>query len=127
MTVQSRDSTRTAAPVRHGHSKPAAPGGNTLPRAGERRGSGSAVAVVLALPRWARILGGSAVLLAALFAVGVPLASLLAVGGCLAMHLFMGHGMSHGGGHAGHGRTQTDGDRESPAIDGGDSRSRGES
>jgi hypothetical protein len=46
------------------------------------------------------------------------LAPLLAVGGCLVMHLFMGHGTSHGGGHAGRGDTQAGGDRESQGLDG---------
>lgn len=47
----------------------------------------------------------------ALLAVGVPVSTLFSfalLGGCLGMHLFMGHGMSHSGhaasdGHAGHG------------------------
>jgi Protein of unknown function (DUF2933) len=60
---------------------------------------------VVALPRPAKIIGGAVVGLGALLAVGVPLATLtplVFLGGCLSMHLFMGHGMSHGGGHGSH-------------------------
>lgn len=125
MTAQSREQTHPVAPACHGHTDSAAPVSHGVPRAGQRRASGSALGVVLALPRWAQILGAAAVVLGALLAVGVPLASLLpllAVGGCLGMHLFMGHGMSHGGGHAGHGGTKAGGDRESQVLDDGEPR-----
>jgi hypothetical protein len=122
VTVHSREQARPAAPACQGHTDSAAPASEGVPRAGQRGAGGSALGVVLALPRWARILGAVAVLLGALLAVGVPFASfapLLAVGGCLVMHLLMGHGTSHGGGHAGHGKRQAGADRDSQGLDNG--------
>jgi hypothetical protein len=57
----------------------------------------------MALPRPAKVAIGGAIGVAGILAIGVPLSALapvLAVGGCLAMHLVMGHGAGHGG-HAG--------------------------
>jgi hypothetical protein len=76
--------------------------------AGERRERGTGAATlgaVLALPRPVRIIGSAGIGFGALLAVGVPLATLtplIFLGGCLSMHLFMGHGMSHDGGHGSH-------------------------
>ena len=63
----------------------------------------TALGNVMALPRTVRIIGGAGIAIGGLLAVGVPLATLtplIFLGGCLGMHLFMGHGMSHGGGHS---------------------------
>ncbi len=78
-----------------------------------RTGSLSMVAAVMALPRTAKLIGGAVLGFGVLLAIGVPLATLtplIAVGGCLSMHLFMGHGMAHGN-HAGH---ETDGRPAAP-------------
>jgi hypothetical protein len=109
MTVQTSEQTTVAAPSCHGH--PSAAGdmheAHAVPAGGYReRGAGAgALGAVLALPRPVRIIGGGAIGLGALLAVGVPLATLtplVFLGGCLSMHLFMGHGMSHGGEHGQH-------------------------
>lgn len=63
----------------------------------------SLAASLMALPPPAKVAIGGAIGVAGILAIGVPLSALapfLAVGGCLAMHLFMGHGSGHGG-HAG--------------------------
>ena len=108
MTVQTIEQTSVAAPTCHGHGSAAGDAGEThAMHASGRRQSGTsatALAAVLALPRPIRIIGGAAVGLGGLLAVGVPLATLtpfVALGGCLSMHLFMGHG----GGHGSHGTT----------------------
>jgi len=112
MTVQTSERTTVAAPTCHGHGSAAGDAGEThAMHASGRRQSGTsatALAAVLALPRPIRIIGGAAVGLGGLLAVGVPLATLtpfVALGGCLSMHLFMGHGGGHGGGHGSHGTT----------------------
>lgn len=54
---------------------------------------------LLSLPRWAKIAAAVVALVGVAVAVGIPLASLtpfVALGGCLGMHLLMGHG-GHGG------------------------------
>ena len=112
MTVQTSEQTTVAAPTCHGHGSAAGDAGEThAMHASGRRQSGTsatALAAVLALPRPVRIIGGAAVGLGGLLAVGVPLATLtpfVALGACLSMHLFMGHGGGHGGGHGSHGTT----------------------
>jgi len=109
MTVQTTESAAIAAPSCHGDAS-AGEDGRGAPAshdAGTRQavaGSG-ALGPVVALPRNVKIIGGAAVGFGALLAVGVPLATLtplLALGGCLSMHLFMGHSMGHGGGHGSH-------------------------
>ena len=58
------------------------------------------VARLLALPRPVQVAGAAAVVIGGLFALGAPLATLtprLALGGCLGMHLLMGHSTMHGG------------------------------
>ena len=102
MTVNTTES----APICHQAHQHAEDRGESV-----RGGSASIVAVVRALPRTVKIVGGAVLGFGVLLAVGVPLATLtplIAVGGCLSMHLFMGHGMMHGD-HAGHdsGATQT--------------------
>jgi hypothetical protein len=60
-------------------------------------------AQLMALPRPAKVAIGGAIGVAGILAIGVPLSALapvLAVGGCLAMHVVMDHGAGHGG-HAG--------------------------
>lgn len=72
-----------------------------VPREPDRHSS--LTAQLVALPRPAKVAIGGAIGVAAILAIGVPLSALapvLAVGGCLAMHLVMGHGAGHGG-HAG--------------------------
>jgi hypothetical protein len=111
MTVQTSEHTTVAAPTCHGHGSAAgdATEGQAL-RVGRHHEAGTgatALGAVLALPRPVRIIGGAAIGIGALLTVGVPLATLtpfVALGGCLSMHLFMGHG-EHGGhsGHGGHG------------------------
>jgi hypothetical protein len=112
MTVQTSEQSTVAAPTCHGHGSAAGDAGEThAMHASGRRQSGTsatALAAVLALPRPIRIIGGAAVGLGGLLAVGVPLATLtpfVALGGCLSMHLFMGHDGGHGGGHGSHGTT----------------------
>jgi len=112
MTVQTSEQTTVAGPTCHGN--PSAAGdmheAHALPAGGhQERGAGAAaLGTVLALPRPVRIIGGAGIGIGALLAVGFPLATLtpfVALGGCLSMHLFMGHDMSHGGGHGSHGTT----------------------
>lgn len=58
------------------------------------------VARLLALPGPVQVAGAAAVVIGGLLALGVPLATLtplLALGGCLGMHLLMGHSTMHGG------------------------------
>jgi hypothetical protein len=112
MTVQTSEQTTVTAPTCHGHGSAAGDmhEAHALPAGGHReRGAGAvALGTVLALPRPVRIIGGAGIGIGALLAVGVPLATLtpfVALGGCLSMHLFMGHDMSHGGGHGSHGTT----------------------
>jgi hypothetical protein len=112
MTVQTSEQTTVAAPTCHGHGSAAGDAGEThaMHASGRReRGTGAgALGAVVALPRPVKIIGGAAIGFGALLAVGVPLATLtplLFLGGCLSMHLFMGHGMNHGGGHGSHGTT----------------------
>lgn len=93
----------------HGSEAGDAPGAHTMHAPG-RRANGSALTAVLALPRPVRNIGGAGVVVGGLIAVGVPAATLtplLFLGGCLSMHLFMGHGQ-HGtsGGAAGTGTAE---------------------
>lgn len=103
MTVQTGEQTPAAAASCHGHG-PA----DTSAAADRRGGNGggqTAVSRILALPRNAKIIGAAVIGIGALLAVGVPLITLyplLMLGGCLGMHLFMGHGMNHGGAHESH-------------------------
>lgn len=112
MTVRTSEPTTVAAPSCHEHAS-AAEGGQS---AHESRTTGSAangagttaLVALVALPRTTKIIGGAALGFGALLAVGVPLATLtplVFLGGCLGMHLFMGHDMSHGGGHGSHDST----------------------
>ncbi len=108
MNVQTNEHT-TVAPSSHEHGSVAgdAHEAHAMPATGRRAdGAGvTALGTVLALPRTVRIIGGAGVVIGGLLAVGVPLATLtplLLLGGCLSMHLFMGHGMSHGEGHGQH-------------------------
>jgi len=110
MTVQTSERTTVAAPTCHGHGSAAGDAGEThaMHASGRRQSGTSATALgaVVALPRPVKIIGGAAIGFGALLAVGVPLATLtplLFLGGCLSMHLFMGHGMNHGGGDGSHG------------------------
>ena len=116
MTIQTSETT-VAAPSCHGHGS--APGDTMEADAHQADGrtdastGTKAFGAVLALPRSAKIIGGAVVGLGALLAVGVPLATLtplVFLGGCLSMHLFMGHGMSHGGGHGSHENASAKGD-----------------
>ncbi len=111
MTLQTNGHT-TVGPLSHEHASATGDAhlAHPIPATG-RRGDGAgvtALGTLLALPRTVRIIGGAGVVIGALLAVGVPLATLtplLLLGGCLSMHLFMGHGMSHGEGHGQHGTT----------------------
>lgn len=107
MTVRTSEATPVATPSCHGSAGEDGP----IPHAAHATGDGAngagaaALGALVALPRNAKIIGGSAVGLGALLSLGVPLATLtplVFLGGCLGMHLFMGHGMSHGGGHGSH-------------------------
>lgn len=107
MTVQTSEATPVATPSCHG----SAGEDGSSPHAANATGSGAngagaaALGTLVALPRNVKIIGGAVVGLGALLALGVPLATLtplVFLGGCLGMHLFMGHGMSHGGVHASH-------------------------
>ena len=111
MTVQTSEQSTAAAPTCHGQASAAGDAGEThAMHASGRRQSGTsatALGVVVGLPRPVKIIGGAAIGLGGLLAVGVPLAALtpfVALGGCLSMHLFMGHG-GHGAGHGSHGTT----------------------
>jgi len=113
MTVQTSERTTVAAPTCHGHGSAAGDAGEThaMHASGRRQSGTSATALgaVVALPRPVKIIGGAAIGLGGLLAVGVPLATLtplLFLGGCLSMHLFMGHGMNHGGGDGSHGTAE---------------------
>ncbi len=78
-----------------------------------------ALAAVLRIDRRVWLGGGAIVGVGALVAAGVPPFTLLplgAVGACLAMHLFMGHG-GHAG-HAGHAATPRGGQAGPPSADG---------
>jgi hypothetical protein len=109
MTVQTSEQPTAAAPSCHGHGSAA---GDAHEAHGlhdgshrEYRAGATAIGSILALPRPVRIIGGAAIGFGALLAVGIPLATLtplLFLGGCMSMHLFMGHDMSHGGGHGSH-------------------------
>jgi hypothetical protein len=114
MTVHTTESDAAAGAVPHRHAHPAPP------TAQLDRAPGAPFWVeLLALPRWVRI--GAAVVfgLGFLLAIGVPLATLtplLFLGGCLGMHLFMGHDMSHGGHGANPDRaSHSDAESEDPA------------
>lgn len=68
-----------------------------------------ALAAALRLDRRLWLGGGAVAGIGALLAIGVPASSLIplaAVGACLGMHLFMGHG-GHGG-HDSHGDSSSD-------------------
>ena len=68
-----------------------------------------ALAAALRLDRRVWLGGGAVAGVGALLAIGVPASSLIpfaAVGACLGMHLFMGHG-GHGG-HDGHDASSSD-------------------
>lgn len=70
-----------------------------------------ALAAALRLDRRLWLGGGAVAGIGALLAIGVPASSLIpfaAVGACLGMHLFMGHG-----GHGGHGGHDSHGDSSS--------------
>ena len=103
MTVQATESTAIATPSCHGHGS--APSDTIEAHAHHADGrtdastGTKAFGAVLALPRAAKIIGSALIGLGALLAVGVPLATLtplVFLGGCLSMHLFMGHGGEHG-------------------------------
>lgn len=105
MTVQTSEA--DAAPSRHGHASGSGVDGEAhAMHDGRSVGAGAGpVAAIFALPRTVKIVGGAALGFGALVAIGVPLATLtplVFLGGCLGMHLFMGHGMSHGGDHGAH-------------------------
>ena len=103
MTVPTAEQTNVAAHSCHAH------GPADMDSVADRgRNSGSArpaASRLLALPRNAKIIGAAVIGIGALLAVGVPLITLyplLMLGGCLGMHLLMGHGMNHGGAHGSH-------------------------
>jgi hypothetical protein len=105
MTVQTSEPTTVAAASCHGHASADEGGHDAHEAHGASAAGTSALGAVAALPRNVKIIGGAVVGVGALLAVGVPFATLtplLALGGCLGMHLFMGHDMSHGGGHGSH-------------------------
>ena len=113
MTVQTNDHT-TVAPSGHDHGSGTGEAGQAYAKsAADHRQSGTsatAFRTVLALPRPVRIVGGAGVVVGGLLVIGVPIATLtplLFLGGCLSMHLFMGHGQ-HGtaGGTAGAGAAE---------------------
>jgi hypothetical protein len=123
MTVQTGEQTTATAASCHGHGP--ADTDTAAHRRGDNGGEQTAVSRVWAMPRNAKILGGAAIGIGALLAAGVPLVTLyplLMLGGCLGMHLFMGHGMSHGGAHGSHqpNEVATAGvtENESPRSDG---------
>jgi hypothetical protein len=103
MTVQTGDQTTAAAASCHAYGP--ADTNAAADRRGDNGGGQTAVSRVRALPRNAKILGGGVIGIGALLAFGVPLVTLyplIMLGGCLSMHLFMGHGMNHGGAHGSH-------------------------
>lgn len=109
MTVQTSEPTTVAAASCHGHASADEGGHSAHESHATGRGASvagtSALGAVVAMPRNVKIIGGAVAGVGALLVVGVPLATLtplLALGGCLGMHLFMGHDMSHGGGHGTH-------------------------
>ncbi len=92
----------TVAPSSHEHGSGTGDAGQAYAQSAvDRRQSGTsatALRTVLALPRPVRIIGGAGVVVGGLLVIGVPIATLtplLFLGGCLSMHLFMGHGQ-HG-------------------------------
>jgi hypothetical protein len=104
MTVPTAEQTNIAAGSCHGHGP--ADTHAAADRHGDNGGSArTATSRLLALPSNAKIIGAAVIGIGALLAVGVPLITLyplLMLGGCLGMHLFMGHGMNHGGAHESH-------------------------
>ena len=103
MTVQTGEQTTPVAGSSHGHGP--ADTHAAADRHGDNGGGQTAVSRVLALPRNAKIIGAAVIGIVALLAAGVPLVTLyplILLGGCLGMHLFMGHGMNYGGAHGSH-------------------------
>jgi hypothetical protein len=102
MAVQIGEPTTATGASCHAHGS-----ADTESAAARRREGGGQTAVsrVVALPRNAKIIGAAVIGIVALLAAGVPLVTLyplILLGGCLGMHLFMGHGMNHGGAHGSH-------------------------
>lgn len=128
MTVETSQRTLPVAPGRHGHIHPENAATDAVARSGVGRAAVSVMAVLRTTPRRAQVLVG-AVIVGALLAIGVPLASLvplLALGGCVGMHVFMGHGISHGSAHAGRNGTTADHHGARTAAESDESATRGD-
>ena len=83
--------------------------GGAMPQGDAEPALSPALAAALRLDRRVWLGGGAVAGIGALLVLGVPASALLpfiALGGCLGMHLFMGHG-GHGG-HEGHGDSSGD-------------------